>query len=75
MPDKLVHRIHKKPNMVRRLTILDRFIGDERGATAIEYGLIASILAMGLIPVLSNTSSGVAGLYQTMIDNFAAVGM
>ena len=61
--------------MIRRLAILDRFTADECGATAIEYGLIASILAIGLIPVLTNTSSGVASLYQTMMDNFAAVGM
>ncbi len=59
-------------------TVLKRLralAAEEGGATAIEYGLIASILALGLIPVLSNTSSGVAGLFQTMADNFDAVGM
>jgi pilus assembly protein Flp/PilA len=52
-----------------------RFCENESGATAIEYGLIASIMALGLIPVLGSTSSGVASLYQQMQDNFAAVGM
>ena len=45
-------------NFLKRLRCLAE---EERGATAIEYGLSASILALGLIPVLSNTSSGVAG--------------
>lgn len=61
--------------MVKVIDMLFSFAADETGATAIEYGLIASILALGLIPVLGNTSSGVASLYQTMIDNFEAVGM
>ena len=51
---------------------LRRLAGDEQGATAIEYGLIASILAVALIPVLMNTSTGVASLYVRVQDYFAA---
>ncbi|WP_293855704.1 Flp family type IVb pilin [uncultured Alsobacter sp.] len=32
--------------------ILQRFVRDESGATAIEYGLIAAIIAVGLIASL-----------------------
>jgi len=44
-------------------------IKDQQGATAIEYALIASILGLALIPVLVNTTSGVASLY-TRIDGY-----
>jgi pilus assembly protein Flp/PilA len=30
-------------------SVLKRFIQDESGATAIEYGLIAALLALGII--------------------------
>jgi Flp pilus assembly pilin Flp len=43
---------------------------DERGATAIEYALIASILGIALVPVLANTTSGVASLYSRVNGYF-----
>ena len=33
--------------------VLMKFINDEQGATAIEYGLIAALVAVGLIVALS----------------------
>jgi Flp pilus assembly pilin Flp len=50
-----------------------RLCKDSRGATAIEYALIASILGLALIPVLMNTSSGVASLYTRVQDYFGMV--
>jgi pilus assembly protein Flp/PilA len=35
-------------------TILARFVKDDSGATAIEYGLIAAIVAVGIIVGLTN---------------------
>ena len=35
-----------------------RFIRDERGATAIEYGLIAALVAIGLLAGLKALGSG-----------------
>jgi pilus assembly protein Flp/PilA len=32
--------------------LLDRFIGDEEGATAIEYGLIAAGIAVAIIAMV-----------------------
>jgi Flp pilus assembly pilin Flp len=46
-----------------------RLIRDDSGATAIEYALIASILGLALVPVLVNTTSGVASLY-TKVQNY-----
>ena len=49
-------------------TLIKRFAKDESGATAIEYGLIASLIAIGVIAAartlgtnLSNTFNNVAG--------------
>ena len=39
------------------------FLRDSKGATAIEYALIASIMGVMIVPVLSDTTSGVASLY------------
>ena len=36
------------------MTMFSRFMNDESGATAIEYGLIAAILSIGIITVLKN---------------------
>jgi Flp pilus assembly pilin Flp len=71
-----------KPGQIRRRrsmrvitprTQFERFAIDDRGATAIEYALIASILGIALLPVLSNTSSGVASLYTRVQDYFVIV--
>ena len=41
--------------------LLNRFIGDERGATAIEYGLIAAGIAIAIVPALNGVGSGLKG--------------
>ena len=38
------------------LSSITRFIRDEEGATAIEYGIIAGLMAVVLIAVFSSTS-------------------
>ena len=38
-------------------TIFTRFWKDDRGATAIEYGLIAALIAVVIITVLTNTGT------------------
>lgn len=49
-------------------TITKRFVADESGATAIEYGLIASLIAVAIIVALTTmgtklgaTFNGVSG--------------
>jgi pilus assembly protein Flp/PilA len=46
------------------MTIFSRFIKDESGATAIEYGLIAAIIAVGLIGALSSLKSNLAATFN-----------
>lgn len=40
------------------------FVGDESGATAIEYGLIATIIAVGLLVALTLTGGGVSTMFE-----------
>lgn len=49
------------------------FQKNDKGATAIEYALIASILGVALLPVLGDTSSGVASLYTRVQVYFDTV--
>jgi pilus assembly protein Flp/PilA len=43
---------------MRVLEATKRFLGDQSGAAAIEYGLIAAGIAVAIISVLSGTRRG-----------------
>lgn len=43
-----------------------RFIKDESGATAIEYGLIAALIAVVLITAMSALSGKIGGLFDSI---------
>ena len=42
------------------------FISDESGATAIEYGLIAAIVGVGIILALQNVSGGLQSVFNSV---------
>ena len=44
-------------------SIVKRFANDESGATAIEYGLIAAIVGVGIIVGLGNLKDGLNTLF------------
>ena len=48
------------------LKLIDRFITDETGATAIEYGLIAAIIGVGLITALQSLKTNLQGTFNTI---------
>lgn len=50
-----------------RMNMFSRFVKDESGATAIEYGLIAAIVAVGIIAALTQ----VKGALQTTFNSVA----
>jgi pilus assembly protein Flp/PilA len=50
-------------------TVVARFLKDESGATAIEYGLIAAIVAVGIIVGLSNLRDGLNTLFNNVDTN------
>jgi len=47
-------------------TIVARFVKDESGATAIEYGLIAAIVGIGIIVGLGALRDGLNDLFNNV---------
>jgi pilus assembly protein Flp/PilA len=48
---------------------LNRFAKDESGATAIEYGLIAALIAVALITVLGTIGTNLNTTFNKVADN------
>lgn len=46
--------------------LFSRFVKDESGATAIEYGLIAAIVGVGIIAGLENLQVALDGIFNTV---------
>lgn len=46
------------------MTSLTKFLKNESGATAIEYGLIASLIAVVLITVLTNIGTSLNAQFE-----------
>jgi pilus assembly protein Flp/PilA len=55
-------------------TILRKLRADERGATAIEYGLICALIAVAIISALEGLGGGVGGMWG-MLGNEVANNM
>jgi pilus assembly protein Flp/PilA len=51
------------------MSFVARFVKDESGATAIEYGLIAAIVGIGIIVGLTNLQSGLNDLFNEVDSN------
>jgi pilus assembly protein Flp/PilA len=49
-------------------TIFRRFLADEKGATAIEYGLICGIIAVALVTIAA-TGGALDSLYNNKVAN------
>lgn len=43
---------------------LSRFMRDESGATAIEYGLIAALIAVGIIAAATTVGTGLGNIFN-----------
>lgn len=48
-----------------------RFVNDESGATAIEYGLIAALIAVGIIVAATTLGTNLSGLFGGISDRLA----
>jgi pilus assembly protein Flp/PilA len=51
-----------------------RFLKDESGATAIEYGLIAALIAVVIISGVSVLGTNLNAKFKTVSDKVAAAG-
>jgi pilus assembly protein Flp/PilA len=52
--------------MDRSLRYVIAFLRDERAATAIEYGLIATGIAVAIIPVITGVGSKTKAVFTTI---------
>ena len=52
--------------------LLNRFLKDASGATAIEYGLIVALVAVVIIAGISSIGTGVNGVMTNLSGNVTA---
>lgn len=55
-------------------TIVSRFVKDESGATAIEYGLIAALVGVGIIAALQNLRDDLNNTFGTVSNELQSAG-
>jgi pilus assembly protein Flp/PilA len=48
------------------MTNFSRFLKDESGATAIEYGLLAALIGVVIIPILTTLGTSLTGTFTTV---------
>jgi pilus assembly protein Flp/PilA len=48
------------------MTMFARFLKDESGATAIEYGLIASLIALAIITAATSVGTTLSATFTTI---------
>ncbi len=54
-----------------RMKLVKEFLADQSGGTAIEYGLLAGLLAIGLVVSLTQVKDGVFGLSNEVKNGLA----
>lgn len=54
------------------MELMNRLIDDESGATAIEYGLIAALIAVAIIAALTALGSSLSDLFSGVSDTVDA---
>lgn len=50
------------------MNIFSRFMNDESGATAIEYGLIAALIGVALVTILGQVGTSLSGTFTKVDD-------
>ncbi|MGF1561292.1 MAG: Flp family type IVb pilin [Geminicoccaceae bacterium] len=53
------------------MSTLTRFLKDEKGATMIEYGLIAALVAVAAIAILTTVGNSLVALFTEVNDALA----
>jgi pilus assembly protein Flp/PilA len=56
------------------MSIFKRFVRDQRGATAIEYGLIAAGIAVAIIAVVNSLGGQLENTYSSVSSELANQG-
>ena len=55
-------------------TSLARFVKDESGSTAVEYGLIAAGIAIAILTAVNALGGTLSGLFETVLSGGAGDG-
>jgi len=50
-------------------TLINKFLTDEDGATAIEYGLIAALIAVAIITAIKAVGSNLSSTFNNVAAN------
>jgi len=50
-------------------TMFSRFVADESGVTAIEYGLIAALIAVIIIGAVSTVGTSLSGTFNSVASS------
>jgi pilus assembly protein Flp/PilA len=58
------HQRPTKKQDVQMSKFIKRFVADESGATAIEYGLIAALIAIVLIAAMTSLQGKISGTFD-----------
>lgn len=58
---------------MRAISIIARLVRDQRGATAVEYGLIISMIVLGMLAALRMLATESVGLWTRVSDAFSAI--
>lgn len=53
------------------MNAVSRFFSDESGATAIEYGLIAALVAVAMISATTRMGTSLSDAFQKVADNIS----
>ncbi|MFK7840515.1 MAG: Flp family type IVb pilin [Bdellovibrionales bacterium] len=61
--------------MLKLLAMKDAYLRDDEGATAIEYGLMAAAIALGIVALVFTLGDRIEGTFQGIDDEFAAEGL
>ena len=51
------------------MNLISRFVRDESGATAIEYGLIAALIAIAIIGAVSLVGTNLSNTFNSVATN------
>jgi pilus assembly protein Flp/PilA len=56
------------------MSMFRKFVQDDSGATAIEYGLIAALVSVAIIAMLTTLGTNLNATFKTVADNLSAAG-
>jgi pilus assembly protein Flp/PilA len=61
--------LYQEKPMTRTLVALHSLIEDSRGVTAIEYGLIAALIAVAAVVVMGTVGTDLTGVFGQVAEN------